>query len=159
MQIAVIGAGDCRAEEYAGARKIGELIAGEGGILVCGGLAGVMEAACRGAQERGGVTVGILPGTAGGNRYLGIAIRTGLGHARNAIVVQSADAVIAVGGGHGTLSEIAIALKAGVPVFGLRSWDIGGVVRCTGPEEAVAGAVAAARSYGSRVRSDDRGPL
>ncbi|HVN73844.1 MAG TPA: TIGR00725 family protein [Methanoregula sp.] len=152
MQIAVIGAGDCTGSEYGTARKIGELIAGEGAVLVCGGLSGVMEAACRGAREKGGITVGILPGTGGGNRYLAITIRTGLGHARNVIVVQSADAVIAVGGKHGTLSEIAIALKAGIPVFGLGSWDIEGVVPCTGPEEAVARARDAAhRSFRSRT--------
>jgi len=157
MQIAVIGAGDCTGSEYGTARKLGELIAGEGAVLICGGLSGVMEAACRGAREKGGITVGILPGTGDGNRYLAITIRTGLGHARNVIVVQSADAVIAVGGKHGTLSEIAIALKAGIPVFGLGSWDIEGVVSCTGPEEAVARALAAARrSAGSRTGESGR---
>jgi hypothetical protein len=96
-----------------------------------------MEAACRGAQEAGGTTVGILPGTEEGNPYLGITIRTGLGPARNVLVVLSADAVIAVGGKYGTLSEIAIALKTGRTVYGINTWDIEGVIPCATPEEAV----------------------
>ena len=136
MQIAVIGAADASAEEYATACAVGALIA-SWGTLVCGGLGGVMEAACKGAQEQGGLTVGILPDTGNGNPYLDVIIRTGLGHARNVLVVQSADAVIAVGGSHGTLSEIAIALKMKCPVYGLKTWDISGVVHCATPEEAV----------------------
>ena len=89
--------------------------------------------------------MGILPETGNGNPYLDVIIRTGLGHARNVLVVQSADAVIAVGGSHGTLSEIAIALKINRPVFGLKTWDITGVIPCTKPEEAALKAVAAAR--------------
>jgi hypothetical protein len=100
-----------------------------------------MEAACKGAQEAGGTTVGILPGTDGGNPYLGITIRTGLGHARNVLVVLSADAVIAVGGSYGTLSEIAIALRTGRPVYGVNTWDIEGVISCSSPEDAVMRAV------------------
>jgi hypothetical protein len=103
-----------------------------------------MEAACKGAREHGGTTVGILSGTGEGNPYLGIVIRTGLGHARNVVVAQSGDAMIAIGGSHGTLSEIAIALKTGCPVFGIGSWDIDGVVKCTTPGEAVRKAVSAA---------------
>lgn len=102
-----------------------------------GGLGGVMEAACRGAKEAGGTTVGILPGTEGGNPHLDITIRTGLGHARNILVVLSADAVIAVGGSYGTLSEIAIALRTGRPVYGINTWDIEGVTPCSSPEDAV----------------------
>lgn len=136
MQIAVIGAGDANADEYGAACAVGALLAGRA-TLVCGGMGGVMEAACKGAREKGGLTVGILPDTGSGNPYLDIIIRTGLGHARNVVVVQSADAVIAVGGSHGSLSEIAIALKLGKPVFGLGTWDIPGVVRCAGPDEAV----------------------
>ena len=136
MQIAVIGASDASAEEYATARSVGALIASLG-TLVCGGLGGVMEAACKGAHEQGGLTVGILPDTGNGNPYLDVIIRTGLGHARNVLVVQSADAVIAVGGSYGTLSEIAIALKMKCPVYGLKTWDIKGVVHCETPEEAV----------------------
>jgi uncharacterized protein (TIGR00725 family) len=142
MQIGVIGAADAGAEEYAAAREVGRRIAGQA-TLVCGGLGGVMEAACRGAREHGGRTVGIVPDTGNGNPYLDVIIRTGLGHARNVLVVQSADAVIAIGGSHGTLSEIALALKMQRPVFGLRTWDIEGVVPCAGPEDAVERALAA----------------
>ena len=136
MQIAVIGAADTTAEEYATAHAVGAMIASRG-TLVCGGLGGVMEASCKGAQEQGGLTVGILPDTSDGNPYLNVIIRTGLGHARNVLVVQSADVVIAVGGSYGTLSEIAIALKMKCPVYGLNTWDIAGVVQCATPEEAV----------------------
>lgn len=141
MQIAVIGHAQATEEEREGAHAAGRLIAGTGAVLVCGGLGGVMEAACRGAKEAGGTTVGILPGTEGGNPYLDITISTGLGHARNVLVVLSADAVIAVGGSHGTLSEIAIALKTGRPVYGINTWDIKGVIPCTSPEDAVKRAV------------------
>lgn len=141
MQIAVIGKGEAAPGECDTAYATGRTIALKGATLVCGGLGGVMEAACRGAAEAGGTTVGILPGMEGGNPYLGVTIRTGLGHARNVLVVLSADAVIAVGGSHGTLSEIAIALKTGRPVFGLNTWDIKGVIPCTSPEEAVTRAV------------------
>ncbi len=140
MQVAVVGAGDATPEEYAAAHAVGALLAGKA-TLVCGGMGGVMEAASKGAREKGGRTVGILPDTGNGNPYLDIVIRTGLGHARNVLVVQSADAVIAIGGSHGTLSEIAIALKLKKPIFGLGSWDIPGVIGCAGPEDAVARAV------------------
>jgi uncharacterized protein (TIGR00725 family) len=141
MQIAVIGNGQAGLEECATANAVGRLIAQSGAVLVCGGLGGVMEAACKGAQEAGGTTVGILPGTDGGNPYLDIIIRTGIGHARNVLVVLSAGAVIAVGGKYGTLSEIAVALKAGRPVYGLGSWDIEGAIPCSSPEDAVRRAV------------------
>jgi uncharacterized protein (TIGR00725 family) len=108
-------------------------------VLVCGGLGGVMEAACRGAKGGGGTTVGLLPGTDRGaaNEFVDVAIPTGLGEARNALVVRAADALIAVGGGYGTLSEIALALKAGKRVAGLGSWDIDGVEAVATPEGAV----------------------
>ena len=144
-QIAVIGPADPTPEEYETARTVGFLVAWNREILVCGGLSGVMEAACRGAQEQGGLTVGIVPDAGNGNRYLDVVIRTGLGHARNVLIAQSSDAVIAIGGGYGTLSEIAIALKTGHPVFGLKTWEIEGVVKCATPEEAVLRAVRAAR--------------
>jgi len=144
-QIGVIGAGNASPEEYEAARTVGNLIAENHEILVCGGLSGVMEAACRGAQERGGLTIGIVPDAGNGNRYLDAVIRTGLGHARNTLVAQSSDAVIAIGGGYGTLAEIAIALKTGHPVFGIKTWEIEGVVKCATPEEAVLMAVRAAR--------------
>jgi uncharacterized protein (TIGR00725 family) len=145
MQIAVIGAGECTPEEDEMAETAGILIAENHEILICGGLGGVMEAACRGAKERGGTTVGILPHTGKGNPFLDIAIRTGLGHARNAVLVQSADSVIAIGGSYGTLSEIGIALKEKKPVFGVGTWDIEGIFKCRSPEEAVLMAVRAAR--------------
>jgi uncharacterized protein (TIGR00725 family) len=141
MQIAVIGHAQAEPGEREAAYAAGRTIAGNSAVLVCGGLGGVMEAACRGAQESGGTTVGILPGTEGGNPYLDITIRTGLGHARNVLVVLSADAVIAIGGSHGTLSEIAIALKTGRPVYGIKTWGIEGVIPCSSPEDAVMRAV------------------
>jgi predicted Rossmann-fold nucleotide-binding protein len=168
MQIAVIGKEECTGEEYAAARRAGALIAGEKAILCCGGRGGVMEAACRGAREVGGTTVGVLPDSgrgnpsrgapspldapgslAGpGNPFLDVVIRTGMGFARNAVVVQSGDAVVAIGGGYGTLSEIALALKVGKEVFGYRTWAIEGVVPCSTPEEAVSRAIAAAARPG-----------
>ena len=159
-QIAVIGAADATPELKEAARTIGALIAANHETLVCGGLGGVMEAACTGAHEEGGLTVGIVPDTGNGNAALDIVIRTGLGHARNVLVAQSADAVIAVGGSYGTLSEIAVALKTGRPVFGYRTWNIDGVIACATPEEAVLMAVRAARlsrSYRS-CRYDEGSP-
>jgi uncharacterized protein (TIGR00725 family) len=108
-------------------------------VLVTGGLGGVMEAACMGAREAGGTTIGILPGSdrSAANPYVDIAIPTGLGEARNALVVRAADALIAIGGGYGTLSEIAFALKADKRVVGLVTWDIEGVEPVESPEAAV----------------------
>ncbi len=145
MQIAVAGGAQASPDEYETARAVGRLIAENGAVLLCGGLGGVMEAACRGAQEQGGTTVGIISGTGDGNQYLGIVVRTGLGHGRNVLVAQSGDVLIAVGGSYGTLSEIAIALKTGCPVFGLSTWEIEGVIACGTPEEAVKRALDAAR--------------
>lgn len=121
------------------AEEVGRLLARRGAVVVCGGLGGVMEAACRGARGEGGVAVGILPGLDRGaaNPYVTVAVATGLGEARNALVVRAADALIAVGGAYGTLSEIALALKAGNPVIGLGTWKIDGVERADGPEAAV----------------------
>jgi uncharacterized protein (TIGR00725 family) len=137
MQIAVIGAGQAMPGELEIAWTAGRMIATNGAVLICGGLGGVMEAACRGAKDAGGTTVGILPDTGIGNDHLDIVIRTGLGHARNVLVVLSADAVIAIGGSYGTLSEIAVGLKLKRPVYGIKTWDIEGVMPCTSPEEAV----------------------
>jgi len=113
-------------------------------VLVCGGMGGGMEAACRGAKAEGGTTLGILPGDdrAAANPWVDVAVATGLGEARNALVVRAADAVIAVEGGYGTLSEIALALRAGVPVAGLGTWEIEGVVEASSPADAVARALA-----------------
>jgi uncharacterized protein (TIGR00725 family) len=126
--VAVVGAGEASADELAAAEEVGRLLAAREAVLVCGGLGGVMEAACRGAKEGGGSTVGILPGRdrAAANRYVDVAIATGLGEARNALVVRAADVLIAVGGGYGTLSEIALALKGGTPVVGIGSWELAG---------------------------------
>ncbi len=138
--IGVIGAGSCDNEIYEMARKVGEGIAKAGAILVCGGLGGVMEAACRGAYEAGGQTVGILPGPdrAQANPYVTVPIVTDLGHARNILIVRSSNVLVAVSGGYGTLSEIGIALKLGKPLIGLHTWpDIGGIHYVSTPEDAV----------------------
>ena len=154
MQIAVTGAAETSRQEYETAYAVGRLIAENRAVLVCGGLGGVMEAACRGARDCGGTTVGSIAGTGDGNPYLDIVIRTGLGHGRNILVAQSGDAMIAVGGRYGTLSEIAISLKTGCPVFGLSTWDIEGVVKCGTPEEAVKRAVGAAGTRSPRAGTD-----
>jgi len=143
-QIAVIGAADTTPEEYETAHAVGRLIAKNHETLVCGGLGGIMEAACKGAKEQDGLTIGIVPDTGNGNGFLDIVIRSGLGHARNVLVAQSSDAVIAIGGNYGTLSEIAIALKTNRPVFGIKTWEIEGVIPCDTPEEAMLRAVNAA---------------
>ena len=124
--VAVVGAAEATAEEAEAAAEVGRLLAEAGAVLVCGGLGGVMEAAARGCERAGGTSVGILPGDtrAGANRHLSAAIATGLGEARNALVVRAADAVIAIGGGFGTLSEIGLALKMGRPVIALGSWGL-----------------------------------
>ena len=127
MQIGVIGAGDhdLSSDIIALAEQVGEGIAAEGHLLICGGHSGVMEAACRGAKRAGGTTLGILTGydKSEGNEYLDIQLTTGIGHARNVIVASSADVLIAIGGSYGTLSEIAFANRLGTPVVGVRTWD------------------------------------
>ena len=121
--IAVIGGSQPSAEEARLAEEVGRELARQGATLVCGGLGGVMEAACRGASSVGGVTIGILPGDSpeAANPYVQIPIVTGMGYARNISVVKSAQAVIAVGGSYGTLSEIAHARQGGIPVIGLNT--------------------------------------
>jgi uncharacterized protein (TIGR00725 family) len=108
------------------AESVGRALARKGAILVCGGLGGVMESACRGAREEGGVTIGILPGDSRSeaNPYVQFSLVTGMGSARNIVVVKSSQAVIAIGGSYGTLSEISFALKSGIPVIGLNTWAI-----------------------------------
>jgi len=147
MIIAVIGGADCTPAEAAAAETVGRLLAEAGAVLVCGGRGGVMAAACRGAKSAGGLTVGILPGVDArdANPWVDVPIVTGLGEARNTIVVRSADAVIAVGGAYGTLSEIAFALRWGKPLVGLGTWKLArggapdaGIIRAETPEEAVA---------------------
>jgi len=138
--IAVCGAGACGPETVELARRVGEGLAKAGAVLVCGGLGGVMEAACRGAWEAGGLTVGILPGPRirDANPFVKAALATNMGEARNAVIIHSADAVIAISGGYGTLSEIALARKAGKPVVSLQSWEIApDIIKAADPEEAV----------------------
>jgi hypothetical protein len=137
--IGVIGAGKADDRTHSVAEEVGGAIARRGAILVCGGLGGVMEAAARGASSEGGLTVGILPCSDpdGANPYITVPIATGFGEGRNIIVVRTADALIAVGGEYGTLSEIAFALKTGKPVVGLRTWDIQGIVHAKSADEAV----------------------
>jgi uncharacterized protein (TIGR00725 family) len=140
MIISVIGDSACDKKIYTVAEEVGKLIALEGALLITGGLGGVMEAACKGAQQAGGTTIGILPGFSKeeANQYVDIPITTGLSHARNIIIVRSADALIAVSGGYGTLSEIAIGLKLGKPVIGLKTWQaIDGMIPADTPKEAV----------------------
>jgi uncharacterized protein (TIGR00725 family) len=124
--ISVVGGGTCAAEDYARAREVGRLLAERGYGVVTGGLGGVMEAAHRGAQEAGGLTIAVLPGTMrkSANPYAEVVLTTGMGDARNVIVATSGLAVIAVGGHFGTLSEMAFALKHNIPVIGLESWEL-----------------------------------
>ena len=148
--IAVIGGSECSPQEAKLAEEVGRELARQGVILVCGGLGGIMKAACKGANSQGGVTVGILPG---GNRqaanpYVQIPIVTNLGEARNVVVVKSAQAVIAIGGGYGTLSEIGHALRNGIPVIGLNTWSLSrngqpdnSIILAQDPAEAVSKAI------------------
>jgi hypothetical protein len=137
--VAVVGPAEATDEEASIARAVGSGLARAGAIVVTGGRGGVMAAASQGAAESGGTTVGILPGASRSeaNDWVTVAIPTGLGELRNGLVVRAADAVIAVGGAYGTLSEIALALKSGVPVIGLGTWDIDGVESVDSPQQAV----------------------
>ncbi|MGQ9546240.1 MAG: TIGR00725 family protein [Dehalococcoidia bacterium] len=126
MIVTVIGNSSCSSEEAKLAETVGELLAQRGVVVLCGGLGGVMEAVCRGAKSKGGLTVGILPGSdpSTANSWVDVPVVTGMGEARNVVVTRSAQAVIAIGGGYGTLSEIAFALKYGIPVIGLNTWSL-----------------------------------
>lgn len=148
--IAVIGGSRCSAEDTRTAEEAGREIARHNAILVCGGLGGVMAAACKGADEEGGLTIGILPGgnRVAANPHVQIPIVTGLGEARNVIVVKSAQAVIAIDGSYGTLTEIGYALRSGIPVIGLNTWSLssGGqpdnsIIRAENAADAVSKAV------------------
>ena len=141
VYIAVIGGSDISPETAALAREVGREVAETGAVLLCGGLGGVMAAAAQGAQAAGGVSLGILPDgdRRRANPYLTYAIATNLGHARNVLIAHSADALIAVDGSHGTISEAAIALKLGKPVIALNvTWDLPGLQRAATPAAAVA---------------------
>lgn len=136
----MIGTGEANAEQYESAREVGRLVAERGGFVVCGGRGGVMEAAARGATEAGGVAIGILPDEDRGqaNPYLTYSLVSGIGQARNLAVACSGEAVISVGGGYGTLSEIGLARRFGRPVVTLHGWELPGhVTVASSPAEAV----------------------
>src|SRR3954447_2203137 len=138
--VAVVGASTATPAEAALAEEVGAGLAAAGAVVVTGGLGGVMEAACRGAKSRLGQTLALLPGEdrSAANGWVDFAVPTGLGELRNGLIVRSADALVAIGGGAGTLSEIALAIKAGKLVVGLGSWAIEGMVQATDPADAVA---------------------
>jgi uncharacterized protein (TIGR00725 family) len=151
--VGVVGASTAQGRTVQVAEEVGRLLAARGVTVVCGGLGGVMEAVCFGAKSAGGTTVGILPGPdrREANAWVDVAIPTGLGEARNALVVRAADALIAVGGEYGTLSEIALALKTGKPVVGIDTWELSrrgeaatDIVRAASAAEAVDRALALA---------------
>jgi len=153
MIIAVIGDSSCSPEEAKLAESVGELLAQQGANIVCGGLGGVMEAVSRGAKSKGGLTIGILPGqdSSMANPWIDIPVVTGIGEARNVAVVTSAQAVIAIGGGYGTLSEIAYARKSNIPVIGLNTWSLSrngreddSIIRVQSATEAVGKAISLA---------------
>ena len=159
LHIGVVGEGVCSARIARDAERVGAAIARAGAVLFCGGLRGVMEAASRGAAEAGGVVVGLLPGfrRADANRWVTIPVVTGMDQARNVVLVRSCDAVVAIGGMYGTLSEIALALKLGVPVIGRRTWKLAQpearavpLARARTPDEAVRLALRAARRLARR---------
>jgi uncharacterized protein (TIGR00725 family) len=139
LRIAVIGGSRPGHQAVETAFEVGRLIARAGAVVVCGGLGGVMEAACHGAKTEGGLTIGLLPGgaTADANPWVDVPVATGLGYTRNALVVMNADAVIAVDGEYGTLSEIAYGKIHGLRVVGLGTWEVKGVEPAATPEEAV----------------------
>lgn len=140
LLIGVIGASRASAAGLAAAEEIGRLLAEAGAVVVCGGLGGVMEAACRGAVAAGGETLGILPGSDGAsaNPFVTLPVATNLGHARNVVIAHTARALIAVEGEYGTLSEMAVGLKLGKPVVALQSWPgIPGILYVASPGEAV----------------------
>jgi len=143
--IGVIGGGECTEEIYKIAEKVGKKIAENNAVLICGGLGGVMEAACKGAKNRGGTTIGILPGNNrdDANKYVDLPIATGMGYARNIIIVYTAQCLIAIDGKYGTLSEIAYALAFNKPVIGIKTHKIeGNLEEAHSPEEAVEKALA-----------------
>jgi uncharacterized protein (TIGR00725 family) len=141
--VAVCGASDPDPGQRELAREVGRRLAEAGAVVLCGGLGGVMQAAAEGASSAGGTVVGILPGAdrSGGNPHLTIAIATGLGEARNAVLASACDAVIAVAGGWGTLSEIAFARRLGRPVVAIAGWELEGVPVAISAEEAVRAAL------------------
>jgi len=161
VHIGVLGEAVCSRATARIAEHVGEAIARAGAVLFCGGRTGVMEAAARGAARAGGTVVGVLPGFSrrDANRWVTIPIVTGMDQARNVVLVRSCDAVIAIGGSYGTLSEIALAFKLGVPLIGLRTWRLAPpdarrvpLPRARDAEDAVRLAMRAARAGGTRRR-------
>lgn len=126
IQVAVVGAGEADEALREAGEAVGKALAAAGAVVVCGGLGGVMAAACRGAKSAGGVTVGLLPGVdpSDANGWVDVVIPTGMGEARNVLVIRASQVVVAIGGEYGTLSEIALALRAGIPVVGLDTWSL-----------------------------------
>ena len=143
--VAVVGGSSCNAAEAAAAEQVGRLLAAAGAIVICGGLTGVMEAVARGVRAGGGLSIGILPGNDPGdaNPHIDVPLATGMGEMRNALIVRAAGALIAIGGGYGTLSEIALAVRIGTPVVGLHDRFAGAVEvpRVDHPAAAVAWAL------------------
>ncbi len=158
IRVGVIGGNNPEPEHLEMARKVGELIAQAGAILVCGGLGGVMAAAAAGAKKAGGLTMGILPGNnpLEANPYIDIPVATGLGYSRNSLVAMNSDVLIAIDGEYGTLSEIAYSHIYGKTVIGLDTWEVKGVIRASSPEEAVALALSKTRSWkeGTKKKQD-----
>jgi uncharacterized protein (TIGR00725 family) len=142
--VAVCGAGEATEAERRSAEEVGRLLARRGAVVLCGGLGGVMEAVAHGVTQEGGTVIGILPGDSRtlANPHLTLALPTGLGQARNAVIVTAADSVIAIGGGWGTLSEIGLARRLGRRVLGLDTWAVEGLERVTSAAEAVEKALA-----------------
>jgi uncharacterized protein (TIGR00725 family) len=149
--IGVIGGSDVSPQIAKLAEEVGREIARRGAVLVCGGMEGVMEAACKGASDEGGLTIGILPGDSReiANKYVQIPIVTGIGYARNVAVVKSSQAIIAIDGSYGTLTEIGYALQSGIPLIGLKTWSVSiddredkNIIPAENPEEAVEKAIA-----------------
>ncbi len=149
--IAVVGASQPTESQERAAEEVGRALGAAGAVVVTGGLGGVMAAAGRGARDAGAVVVGLLPGSdrAQANEWVTVALPTGLGELRNGLVVRAADAVVAVGGAYGTLSEIALALAAGTAVVGVDSWPIDGMEVAESPRAAAARALELARGRGA----------
>lgn len=139
VRVGIIGGNNPEAKHLDMARRVGELVARAGAILVCGGLGGVMAAAASGAKKAGGLTLGILPGSAPeeANPYIDIPIATGMGYSRNSLVAMNSDVLIAIDGEYGTLTEIAYGNIYGKKVIGLDTWDMKGVIKASSAEEAV----------------------
>ncbi len=146
--VAVVGASEPTEQDMADAEEVGRLLAAAGAIVVCGGRGGVMAAASKGAAGVGGTVIGMLPGDGrdDANEWVTVAIPTGIGELRNGLIVRTADAMVAVGGAYGTLSEIALGLHNGLKVYGLHTWDIEGIEPVGTPAEAVERALRSARS-------------